>query len=94
MPSQEKLGYIRQKCIEANPEIIKRQYVHDYGNVPPVRLADVLLAIKHLYSRKDHFSTSGHVNQVVWRWEWWKDDLTEQSEETTDFIYDLLQQAL
>lgn len=125
------LELIRQKCIEANPDIVeclscKGQGFTSEHDVPashnggdgscetcpvqvqcidcsatgkieprPIRLADVLLAIK-----KDGFSLSSdgifleNIDYETYKecgaWNLRKDDLNEQSEETINFLAELL----
>lgn len=56
MTTQQQIDFIRQKCIEANPEINSGQFLQEWSIeeintnprvavVRPIRLADVLLAI-------------------------------------------------
>jgi len=94
--NNKNLELIRQKCIEANPEIESRTFqfqnlhIHDQH----IRLADVLLAIK----QKEDGLTPVILGDIFWgeegrmdtTWNLHKDDLNEQSEETINFIVELL----
>jgi hypothetical protein len=98
------LDLIRQKCIEANPDIEKAQEVPCYChndpkciNAPkrPIRLADVLLAIGQKYG--DHVlefsgveTCSLEAARSVRKWNLREDDLTKQSPETLEFLASLL----
>lgn len=63
----------------------------------PIRLADVLLTIdavqmKNLYEKKIiPIPRKGIFGKICdGKWNFFKDDLTQQSEETIDFLYELL----
>lgn len=146
MTAQEKIEIIRQKCVEANPEIVKLKFgciirmtgekQPDYIKTPvpitsvkpmsdgcwetpwgcfhpkinkkeyiiigcPIRLADVLLAIKKRmwFDLKKIFEDYTDLLNTDWanlyfflieNWNLRKDDLTLQDEPTIDFIYSLL----
>src|SRR4029077_17503177 len=96
----EKIVLIRQKCIKANPDRVGA-YESDDGFVgaenAPVRLADVLLAIKR--NVKEGRDKTEYLFDIVselwgkrkaWGWNLHKDDLTEQSAECITFLADLL----
>jgi len=107
----ENLELIRQKCIEANPEIKERvtfDFIGTEIDKTTIRLADVLLtlgsttrAIKgqiHLswagtpkwlvIKSRDDVAYRSHDGGCAWKME--SDDLNEQSEETIDFVAELL----
>jgi hypothetical protein len=131
----DKIEFIRQRCIEANPEITKRHerfvftksflqkerhralesisgivlshkgplvYVLKDGNRSrrwynhkaiittgyPVRLADIIHAVDQISMKRQH----AICMQICEAWEMTKDDITEQSPETVDFIHDLFRQ--
>lgn len=90
MTREEQLQLIRQKCVEANPEIKNR--VHSaFGAI--IRLADVLLAIEQTeHWRKGTFlrERKTTIHDVYERWNLRKDDLTQQSDECLQFLADLL----
>ena len=109
------LELVRQKCIEANPEIAGRCFdcgcLNDGDNCStggvhseprPIHLADVLLAIgdRGLASMSispvtidygkvsfiwEPYGQSGHF-----MWNLKDDDLTHQSQETVDFLAEIL----
>ncbi len=65
----------------------------------PIRLADVLLAIEKKYKDKYRVTSQGvfeNYNPLLQRhvvnetWNLLKDDLTQQSDETIDFLFELL----
>lgn len=100
---ENNLEIIQAVCIKANPEIETYNCecftgCHVIGR--PIRLSDVLLAI---YSFRDERnekvpSTTERYNKnrdedelLIWQyWNLRKDDLTQQSLETLQFIADLL----
>lgn len=102
----DKLQLIREKCIAANPKIEtindcscrfcskdNHQTIKLFGR--PLRLADVLLVIqiKNNEQYKDEralYATRGDVHLVVTFWDLHNDDLEQQSEETINFLYELL----
>lgn len=115
MTHTERLGAVRQKCIEANPTIVRWGGFDlakmALGGVPesapdevrPIRLADVLLAIGKAMTRgnsyfvdadggfHEWFAPQGRLDlRTVGRWNLRADDLSQQSEETIDFIASLL----
>lgn len=85
------LELIQQKCAEANPDGF------EFGVSRPIRLADVLLAIR---ANPSHHSYSIQVSENVsfCRGETWieigwnlrKDNLNDQSEDTIHALADLL----
>jgi hypothetical protein len=89
------LDLIRQKCIEANPEIMATrncthpncQYAEHTFSGRSIRLADVLLAIFEA-DAEERADELIHGSVKVWNLR--KDHLNEQSEETIDFLADLL----
>lgn len=102
------LEKIRAKVIEANPEIESRvrwtkvdpQFDGTDKGVEerlpaPIRLADVLLAMKYdeVISRHGVFGKEHH-GDVIWeagpKWNLREDDLEKQSEETLAFISKVL----
>lgn len=70
----------------------------EYETIRPIRLADVLLATSHESDDGFAISTRGHfliLGEYRWevqinKWNLRADDLQEQSEETVEFIYQLL----
>lgn len=96
MTHQQKIAFIREACIKANPEIMSLGFGCE-GR--PIRLADVLLAIGRREDRI-HLSCDGwfclldaYTSNFMRRFNWYlhKDSLEDQSEETIDFIYSLLE---
>jgi hypothetical protein len=84
-----KLETIRQKCIEANPDLqyrLEHLIASDTFEVGPIRLADVLLA---MHSR-DSGWTPKEVMRLLSLWNLREDDLTKQSPETIQFLASLL----
>jgi hypothetical protein len=121
MTQTDKLSFIREKCIAANPEIVELKYddsdngkqfkqsssnivftisIHGYPRKDiheilgrPIRLADVLLAIDKKYP--GNFATVAsngwfHYGYKRCFYDLRADDLREQSEETINFLYELL----
>lgn len=100
------IDLIRQKCVEANPEIEIWEEGDNVPDVRPIRLADVLLAIGKIdrlnvdvpqvvfVSARGYFSmlTVQHTIDVNYgkQWNLQKDSLEEQDEETLAFLADLL----
>lgn len=118
---EKQIEAIRQKCIEANPEIETQRcgncgYEMDGGycreldsegegqphcpgpsELRPIRLADVLLAIKNksiLVDITGNFWEWRSMNEAprsfAATWNLRKDDLTEQSDECITFLAELL----
>lgn len=99
MTRTEKLVAIKQRCIEANPEL--EVYVGVYHDGPkkgqamrvparPIRLADVLLALRFHKVRVDLRGHSTMEAGVVYYWNLRADDLSAQSDETIDYVHSLL----
>lgn len=98
MTREQNIQLIRERAVEANPEIRGRWGIDD---TPPiergVRLSDVLLAMegKPAYDRVV-VTTSGHIMDFEGvvppnaKWNFRKDDLTQQSDETISFLAELL----
>ncbi|HKQ06151.1 MAG TPA: hypothetical protein VJ464_13530 [Blastocatellia bacterium] len=103
----EKLETIRQACIKANPDIFiegcesgkencdcwwHKNYPPDGNKYRPICLADVLLAIEGKsydgWPAGYQLITSRNIRRP---WNPRTDDLTQQSEETINFLYELLQ---
>jgi hypothetical protein len=113
MNKEEQINFIREKCIEANPEI-KRRFVficrhgEEYQQPDVIRLADVLLATNNAvrnmavqdFGALMLFSVDEDTDSLDWNevmvdgkrrhWNLRADDLRQQSEETINFLYDLL----
>jgi hypothetical protein len=79
---QEKVEYIRRRCVEANPKASSRS----------IHLADVINALQGQYQNYIPDNTISILCQSYWNLQC--DDLTEQSEENVDYIYKLLQGTL
>jgi hypothetical protein len=101
MIKEDQINFIREKCIEANPE----SFTFEDGNwwrreknaiiAPvPIRLADVLLAIGSGVRMEEQTSSGQLSIGVAGRgWTLWNlrsADLRDQSEETIEFLYNLL----
>lgn len=107
MTHEQKIQFIQERCIKANPEKgwwSAAEGLREYE----FRLADVLLAIKEkqgtsstffvnpyglFYSFEGTDFKSGSTATVKYLhlgWNLLKDDLSQQSEETVSFIYELL----
>lgn len=98
----DKIKYIKEKIIQANPTKqwewdCKCGMTHDKD----YSLADVLLAIQNRGEvfKNYHIATSGHFYSVMidhrtlvqaYKWDLFKDSLSDQSNETIDFIFNLL----
>jgi hypothetical protein len=97
------IAFITQKCIAANEN--KALFCEcplcqgDRWCSRPIRLADVLLAIEEkdndVRDVKIYLHQAFHEVGIIWGnieacWNLRKDDLTEQSEETINFIAGLL----
>jgi hypothetical protein len=104
MDREQKIEAIRQKCYDANPELMERRdvigndrlgySVSKYIKRYPIRLADVLLAIH----KKAKIEEKGFVESlfsveiddlVNIHWNLRQDDLTQQSDECIDFLFKL-----
>jgi hypothetical protein len=103
MERNDQLSLIRQKCIEALCAHGTRseQSLYTRGFDRPIRLADVLLAItkaspnnhNRVWLKSDGrfvLNENGNSLHNPADWNLRKDDLTEQSEECINFIYELL----
>ncbi len=95
MNRQEQLETIRAACIRANPDRAWIRY-EDVDTEWPVRLADVLWAW-HEKADKDlqdkdiiPLPMRAMYGKIALHWNLRKDDLTEQSDETISFLYDIL----
>jgi hypothetical protein len=97
----EKLQFIREKCIAANPDKIWEVAYDDiYRRIEPCRLGDVLLAFqgqgiatKMAIDENGYFylfagGSFGREDECSWNLR--ADDLEKQPEETISFLYDLL----
>lgn len=101
MNTPQKVYAIRSRCIAANPEIGELKTFEcgscgadDQQFYRPIRLADVLLAIGSGV-RLEEQTSSGQLSIGVAGKGWTlynllEDDLTKQSQETIDFLTDLL----
>jgi hypothetical protein len=103
MNKQYKINFIRQKCVGANPEIVKRTAVVQVGKLTvmgienTIRLADVVLAVKSMHVEKLKHSAEYYMAitplfgiNATPQWNLRADDLEKQSQETTSFLYELL----
>jgi hypothetical protein len=86
----DKLELIRQACIKANP-------IGSGGfKYRPIRLADVLLAIdgttqgQLIAIRPNGDMYRSDIQNTKWHWNLRNDDLSQQSNECIEFLYDLL----
>ena len=97
MTTQQKIKDIQKACIKANPEINNRDcsVCGKFPLVFPIRLADVLLAIRSsnkvvdllmTYDKKLLITKDGDGSY----WNLKDDDLKHQSEETLDFLYKII----
>jgi hypothetical protein len=102
----EKLQFIREKCIAANPHRAEgwdwdsgRPEGSGYMDHAPCRLADVLRAVpnetKRLllygYLSGDRLNVwEARIMNVLSQWDTRADDLEKQSEDTINFLYELL----
>jgi hypothetical protein len=93
---ENKLDLIRQKCVGANPVKWKDWDTFEYAEF---RLADVLLAIQNTRVQLAFYgadqlwiveSKAGLPGRVSTKWNLPEDDLMGQSEETINFLYELL----
>lgn len=99
----DKLNLIREKCIAANPEIgeLKKFVCENCGgndevHYRPIHLADVLLAIAERIGFAtvkelgiNSFGEFFFSDNIKERWNL-RTDLENQSEETINFLYELL----
>ena len=94
----DKLQTIREACIKANPKKEWEEYFPDAGDHRgvavdiPCRLAAVLLAIdeKFVEENSGNWGVEETQSKLVKLWNLRNDDLSQQSEETINFLYDLL----
>jgi hypothetical protein len=101
----QKLELIRQKCIEANPEIRDDAgcFIHcrmlqggqEWGDscmckVRTVRLADVVNFLRTIKGSGNANRYAAWALELIGIWNLRKDDLNEQSEETINFLSELL----
>ena len=101
---KDKINKIRKACIKANPEgfgIIDEQKSYPY--MRDVRLADVLLVISNsvhnvyidadgVFIDYDSVWESGEVKVHDFNWNLKDNNLENQSEETLEFIFNLLKE--
>jgi hypothetical protein len=94
MTRDEKLQAIKEKCMTANPGRVWVCSEKCHGCMD-VRLADVLLTLKASSEQDElnlglplelHHGVKGLLAKWNLRW----DDLSEQSDETIDFIHSLI----
>jgi hypothetical protein len=92
--AKEMAEYIRQRCIEANPDITKRHYTEEcikkFGY--PIHLADVINALQMQHQEYIPDATISTLCQAYWNLR--TDDLGEQSDDKIEYIYKLLQGTL
>ena len=84
---------VREACIKANPDIeVGEEIAEENGMMRPIRLADVLLAIREKMPLGN--IPMGHgtsvLNLMMQHWNLRTDDLSQQSPETLKFLADLL----
>lgn len=100
MTPSDKLAAIQQACIAANPEAYARG-----RSIPSIRLADVLLAMSKrkgadvfygqtgsggpLTKAETFKFTYGVVPMLLRDWNLYNDNLTAQSPECIDFLFEL-----
>jgi hypothetical protein len=88
---------IREACIKANPEIVIKatNHVQEIRRERPIRLADVLLAVRELneaaYFKRIHIGPGGGspvsgTEKICDDWDFRNDDLSQQSPETLKFL--------
>lgn len=96
-----KRDFIRQKCVEANPEKEWKPQCIDCFIVrfEPIRLADVLLAIdeatkakmtKPIYVNAAGYFVLSGIRSTNSAWNLREDSLDKQDQGTVDFIHSLL----
>lgn len=99
MTTKEKIEAIRQACIKVNREREWKDFVAVGApwKDSPCRLADVLLAIKlfsiSITACRGYFAKNGVIPKGDVKWNLRTDDLAQQSEETIDFIYELVKEV-
>lgn len=92
--NEQKIEAIREKCVAANPE--KEWILGDERNYDaPARLADVLLAIKLSFDGGTLTGRLEETKQAIhdladFRWNLRVDDLSLQSPETINFLFEIL----
>lgn len=106
-----KLELIKQKCIEANPEIVINENaqlikfdhsVEYFVQTRPITLADVLMAIdkkiinergvrhtQYMINTQGQLAEYGILGKILMSWNL-KEPLENQSEDTINFLYELL----
>lgn len=96
----EQIEAVRKACIAANPDIkilFQEPNIYESG---AIRLADMLLAVGDAW-RKDldvamqslpryRAALNRNIVEVIKRWHLRADDLTQQSDETIEFLAGLL----
>lgn len=98
MTHQEKLAFIRGKCVEVNPGVVNGSigvclngtYVEKRKTTRTIRLADIILLLCNGKQEEIEFIEDYHLTELLQRWNLRKDDLNEQDEATISFIYDVL----
>ncbi len=96
------IGFIREKCVEANPGIVINEHaqLHRFGGtveyfkqMREIRLADVLYLIEQIYTRHDIVTEVDYYNtfgDIIARWNLLKDNVNDQSDECIELIFNLL----
>lgn len=84
---QEKIDAIHRACIQANLNGFQ------FGVPRPIRLSDVLLAIKSKVPALDGMADEYATLDCVKMWNLALDDLTLQSEPTINFLYELIKSS-
>lgn len=90
---KEKIKFIREKCIEANPEIEADNGCAGCRYIPnPICLADVLWVVDLLKEGDVYFIPDREkiIADIFHLWNTKDNNLENQSEKTIDFIYNLL----
>jgi hypothetical protein len=90
---QAKLEAVRQKCVEANPEIARGEWDHDIDRwiARDIRLADVLQAYEQDFPKDYSWHSEDDVlARIVTHYDLRSDSLDAQSPETIDFLHSLL----
>jgi hypothetical protein len=91
MTREQQIAFIFSKCLDVGIDFWKnspRVNGTKFRRTRPIRLADVLLAIEPIRTRRGLLNAA--AEGVVKAWDLRKDDLTEQSDETIRFIHGLL----
>lgn len=85
---------VREACVKANPAILLGEdEAHQGPYYRPIRLADVLLAMKLQEDREFAYQVKlivGGAYNTMWNLR--KDDLPQQTPETLAFLADLLKE--